>query len=61
MDLDRGFQIEDPPVFVPWGVSEAELLDLLPIEPHHVTSGYYMIDCTSLSGLHHALGFPLPT
>ena len=30
---------------------------ILPVEPHHVTAGYYVIDCTSLCGLHHALGF----
>ena len=26
-------------------------------KPYHVTAGYYVIDCTSLSGLRHALGF----
>ena len=57
MDLSQGFQIEGPAVFVPWDVSESELLDLLPVEPHHVTTGYYVIDCTSLPGLQHALGF----
>ena len=57
VDLSEGFQIEDPALFVPWGIGEDELLDLLPMEPHHVTSGYYVIDCTSLSGSKHALGF----
>jgi len=57
VDLESGFQIEDPLVFVPWSVTEEELLSLLPIRPNHVTTGYYVIDCTSLSGLHHALGF----
>lgn len=64
MDLSKGFQIEDPSVFVPWGIGEDELLSLLPVEPHRVTSGYYVIDCTSLSGSQHALGFhfrPDPT
>jgi hypothetical protein len=57
MDLSKGFQIEDPAVFVPWGIGERELLNILPVEPHHVTAGYYVIDCTSLSGSEHALGF----
>lgn len=57
MDLTDGFQIEKPEAFVPWGISEAELLAILPIAPHHVTAGYYVIDCTSLNGLQHALGF----
>ena len=57
VDLSEGFQIEDPAVFVPWGIGEDELLDLLPTKPHHLTSGYYVIDCTSLSGSKHALGF----
>jgi hypothetical protein len=57
MDLERGFQIEHPAAFVTWGILEAELLELLPIAPDHVTSGYYVIDCVSLSGLCHALGF----
>jgi hypothetical protein len=57
MDLSRGFEIEDPAVVVPWGVSETELLDILPVVPQHVTSGYYVIDCVSLGGLRHALGF----
>jgi hypothetical protein len=57
VDLSQGFQIENPQVFVPWGISEVELVDLVPLAPHHVTTGYYVIDCTSLSGLSHALGF----
>ena len=57
MDLAEGFQIEEPAVFVRWGITEPELLNTLTVEPHHVTAGYYVIDCISLSGLHHALGF----
>jgi hypothetical protein len=57
VDLSAGFQVESPDVFVPWGISERALLRLLPITPEHVTSGYYVIDCTSLGGLAHALGF----
>jgi hypothetical protein len=57
VDLAHGFQIEEPAVFVPWGVSEPELLALLPSKPRHVTDGYYVIECTSLAGLRHMLGF----
>jgi hypothetical protein len=42
---------------VRWGMTESELLATLPITPRHVTAGYYIIDCNSLAGLHHALGF----
>src|ERR1700739_2910331 len=57
VDLKTGFQIEEPAVFVPWGIREERLLEILPIEPRHVTGGYYVIDCTALTGLRHALGF----
>ena len=56
MDLGAGFQIEQPPVFVPWRVTEAELLGLLP-GLRHVTDGYYTTECVSLGGLTHLLGF----
>jgi len=57
MDLARGFEIESPSAFVPWGIDERELLDLLPAELRHVTDGYYTMRCTSLTGLEHMLGF----
>ena len=56
MDLDDGFQIEEPRVLVPWGIREHALRSLLP-DGHHVTDGYFVVDCTSLGGLRHALGF----
>jgi hypothetical protein len=57
VELAEGFEIETPAVLVPWGISEATLLALLPAPPRHVTTGYYVIHCTSLSGLEHELGF----
>jgi hypothetical protein len=57
VDLSEGFQIEDPEILVRWGITESELLALLPTEPRHVTVGYYVSDCISLSGLGHRLGF----
>jgi hypothetical protein len=56
MDLRAGYQIEDPDVFVRWGITEVQLQALLPAAVH-VTTGYFAIDCISLSGLSHALGF----
>ena len=57
MDLARGYQIEDPSAFVPWGVAEPELLGLFPSQLRHVTDGYYTMQCKSLTGLTHMLGF----
>jgi len=58
MDVSKGFQIESPSVFVPWGISEAELLTLVAVtNPKKVTDGYYTIKCVSLTGLQHMLGF----
>jgi hypothetical protein len=54
--LSDGFQIEDPEVFVPWGADEATLRALLPPGIRTVTTGYFTIDCTSLTGLRHVLG-----
>lgn len=57
MDLADGYSIEQPSVVIPWHVTEAELLALLPEPPRHVTTGYYTLPCTSLGGLRHDLGF----
>jgi hypothetical protein len=57
MNLSAAFEVERPSITVPWGISEHELLSILPAEPHHVSVGYYVIDCASLGGLQHALGF----
>ena len=58
MDISRGFQIEQPAVFVPWGISEAALKKLFePGALRHVTSGYFTVSCNSLGGLAHNLGF----
>jgi len=58
MDLSRGFQIEEPHVFVPWDTPEIQFLD--GFEGLHlrlVTHGYFTTHCTSLEGLSHELGF----
>lgn len=52
MNINDGFQIDVPPVFVPWGVTEAELIRLLgEYGLHKVTSGYHTLSCVSLDGL----------
>jgi len=57
VNLSEGYQIEDPQVLVPWGITEGQLLKLLPVKPREVTDGYYWLNCVSLSGLGHVLGF----
>jgi hypothetical protein len=58
MDILKGFQIESPRTFVPWEISEEELVELIgAANPKRVTDGYYTIKCTSLAGLSHMLGF----
>jgi hypothetical protein len=56
MDLRSGLQIEEPRVFVPWGIDEAQLRQLLPAA-HEVNRGYHVLDVVSLGGLQSALGF----
>lgn len=56
LDLSEGFQIEDPAVFVPWGIAEENLQSLFPTELTQVTAGYYTTECHSLGGLRHYLG-----
>jgi hypothetical protein len=54
----RGFRIEQPSIFVPWGISEGRLQQLfvgLPLR--HVSSGYFVASCVFLGGLEHELGF----
>jgi hypothetical protein len=58
MDLSKGFQIEQPRVFVPWDTPESQFEDgfgKLHLRP--VTHGYFTAHCTSLQGLSHELGF----
>jgi len=58
MEVSKGFQIEQPEIFVPWKISEEKLKQLFNGSTlRHVTNGYLAISCTSLSGLAHELGF----
>lgn len=56
MDLQQGFAIEDPAVFVPWQIDENELRQRLPAAIQ-IAAGYLVMPCVSLGGLHHQLGF----
>jgi hypothetical protein len=57
-DLSKGFQIEQPHVFVPWHTPETQFLDgFRGLHLRLVTHGYFTTHCTSLSGLSHELGF----
>lgn len=57
MDLTSGFPLENPAIFVPSRVKEADFRNLLPAASE-VTRGYYVLTrCTSLGGLVHDLGF----
>jgi hypothetical protein len=58
MELSKGFQIEEPHVFVPWDTPETQFMD--GFEGLHlrlVKHGYFITHCTALSGLSVALGF----
>lgn len=58
MDLTKGFQIEEPNVFVPWETPETQFQQgFKGLHLRQVTDGYFTTHCTSLSGLSHELGF----
>jgi hypothetical protein len=58
MSITQGFQIEQPSVFIPWGVSERGLRGLLASSKlRQITKGHYSISCVSLGGLAHELDF----
>ena len=58
MNIQEGFAIDQPEVFVPWHISEETLLSFFN-EPYleKVRSGYYTIACKTLNGLECQLGF----
>jgi hypothetical protein len=58
-DIERGFHVEEPNVFVPWGIAEADLLRMLGPQANRVTVGYVTRACRSLGGLSCQIGFHL--
>ncbi|MEM6554078.1 MAG: hypothetical protein AAF750_18325 [Planctomycetota bacterium] len=57
MNIADGFQLEQPDTFIPWGIDEERLKELITHGLRHVTEGYYTISGKSLGGLEHMLGF----
>ena len=58
MDILRGFQLEVPDLFVPWGISESDLRGLLDgYGLQRINDGHYTVSCVSLGGLAHELTF----
>ena len=58
MDISKGFQIEEPNVFVPWGTPEAQFQQRFEgLQLRRLSDGYLTTHCTSLSGLSLELGF----
>jgi hypothetical protein len=58
MNIQEGYKIDEPQIFIPWGIDEITLIQKL--DGHdfkHVTTGYYTISCKSLNGLDCKLGF----
>jgi len=52
MDLSKGFQIEEPNVFVPWDTTEAQFQQTFErLHLRHMKHSYYTTRCTSLAGL----------
>jgi hypothetical protein len=56
--IREGFQIETPPIFIHWEISEPDLIQTVDSDRlSRVTAGYYTMECESLGGLRHFLGF----
>ena len=58
MEIEKGFKIDNPNVFIPWNITENELIEILDgNELKNVTNGYYGMSCESLNGLKCYIGF----
>ncbi|MCK0108828.1 hypothetical protein MWU58_05955 [Flavobacteriaceae bacterium S0825] len=58
MEIEKGFKIDSPDVFVPWNISEKEFVKLFETNKlKNVANGYYTISCESLDGLKCFIGF----
>ena len=58
VDIDKGFQIDNPKIFVAWDIDEKTLTELFKnSELKHITTGYFTTKCSSLNGLTCMLGF----
>jgi len=58
MNIYKGIQIDEPSIFVPWEISEENLVELFNGKHlKHITNGYYTIKCTLFNGLNCMIGF----
>ena len=58
MDIQHGYNIDNPNIVVPMGITPRFLKRLFTDYPlKMVTPEYFVAECTSLSGLKHNLGF----
>ena len=58
MNIQSGFQIDTPNIFVPWNINGGQLESLFKTHDlNHVTTGYYTIKSESLNGLKCNIGF----
>ena len=58
MNINQGYQIDEPNVLIPWDIDEHTLVKVFDgYDIKHVTIGYYTISCKSLNGLECMIGF----
>jgi hypothetical protein len=58
VDITNGFQLEQPRVLVPWGITPVELESLFEgLGLRRVGDGFSLASCISLGGLSHSLQF----
>lgn len=54
----KGFHLDEPDVFVPWGITKEELFAIIPKNDlKQVTEGYFTLPCRALGGLEIMIGF----
>ncbi len=56
MQLEDGFEVENPEITIPWGATVESIRSLLAGRVNQVTPNYLVFDCVSLHGLPHKLG-----
>ncbi len=58
LDINKGFKIDEPNLFIPWHIDEKKLIELFEgSDLKHVTTGYYVAPCLSLDTVSCMLGF----
>lgn len=58
MNIQEGYKIDEPDIFIPWDIDEQTLTQKLKAHDFkHVTTGYYTISSKSLDGLNCMIGF----